>query len=372
MTQSISSNPTTTQSSGNVTGELTLSDIFSTALAHWRTLIALPLATGVLALGTTFLMAPTFTARATLVPPQQQHGSASALLSSLGALSGAAGGALGVKTPGDQYISLMQSANVEDRIVDHFKLMEVYDAKYRVQARQELERNSRISLGKKDGLIYIEVDAKVPTMAAEIANQYIVELRRLTSELALTEAQQRRKFFEQELKSTRDKLAQAQQQLQGSGFNASALRTEPKEAAETYARVRAQVTAAEVRLQTMRRALTDSSPDVQQQMAQLGALRDQLSRLEVSSDSRGDADYVSRYREFKYQEALFELFSKQYELARLDESRDGAPIQVVDTATPPEIKSKPRRAFTALVASIISFVALLGYLVVRRPSKPPN
>jgi uncharacterized protein involved in exopolysaccharide biosynthesis len=349
------------------TGELTLSDIFSTGLANWRKLVALPLAAGVLSLGVTYLIAPTFTAKATLVPPQQQQGGASALLASLGALSGMAGGALGVKTPGDQYISLMQSANVEDRIVDRFKLMQVYDAKYRVQARGELERNSRISLGKKDGLIYIEVDAKDPAMAAEIANQYIAELRRLTSELALTEAQQRRQFFEHELKNTRDRLAQAQQQLQSSGFNASALRTEPKEAAEAYARVKAQVTAAEVRVQTLRRSLTDSSPELQQQMTMLGALREQLSRLEVATDSRGDADYVSRYREFKYQEVLFELFSKQYELARLDESREGAPIQVVDPATPPEVKSKPRRAFTAIVTSIVAFVALLAYCVVRRP-----
>lgn len=370
MTQSIPTSLEVEQPGIAGAGELTLSDIFSTGISNWRTLLLVPVATGALALGATYLMAPTFTAKATLVPPQQQQGSAAALLSSLGALSGMAGGALGVKTPGDQYISLMQSVNVEDRIVDQFKLMEVYDSKFRVGARQELERNSRISLGKKDGLIYIEVDAKDPAMAAAIANQYIVELRRLTSDLALTEAQQRRQFFEHELKTTRDKLSQAQQQLQGSGFNAGALRAEPKEAAEAYAQVKAQVTAAEVRLQTMRRTLTDSSTDIQQQMTRLGALREQLSRLEGSSDSRGDADYVSRYREFKYQEALFELFSKQYELARLDESREGAPIQVVDAATTPEVKSKPRRAFTALVTSIITFVTLLAYFVIRRQRKP--
>ena len=49
--------------------------------------------------------------------------------------------------------------------------------------------------------------------------------------------------------------------------------------------------------------------------------------------ARGGPDYVSKYREFKYQETLFELFARQYELARVDESREGALIQVVDSRT---------------------------------------
>jgi len=343
-----------------------LLDIATVLATHWRLLVAGPIAAGALALGASFLIAPTFTSKTTFLPPQQQQSAAASALASLGALSGLAGGAAGIKSPGDQFVALMQSVNVEDRIIDRFKLMEVYEAKYRFLARQTLEQSVRISLGKKDGLITVEVDAKDPVMAAEMANQYVAELRRLSADLALTEAQQRRVFFEAELKSTRAKLTEAQQVLQGSGFNPGALKAEPKAAADAYAKIKAEATAAEVRLQTMRRALADSAPEVQQQSTLLSALRAQLLKLESSADTSGDADYISRYREYKYQETLFDLFSRQYEMARLDESREGALIQVVDVASPAEHKSKPKRAFIGIATILGTGVLLTMFILIRQ------
>lgn len=332
--------------------------------ARWRLLLVAPIAAGALALGGSYLIAPTYTAKTTFLPPQQQQNSAASALASLGALSGLAGGMAGIKSPADQYVALMQSNNVEDRIVDRFKLMEEYKSKFRFETRDTLEKNVRISLGKKDGLITVEVDAKNPQLAADMANMHVTELRRLTSELALTEAQQRRAFFEGELKRTQIKLLEAQQILQSSGFNPGALKAEPKAAAEGYATIKAQATAAEVKLQTMRRSLADTAPELQQQATLLGALRDQLSKLEgATSNTKNDSDYIGRYREYKYQETLFELFSKQFEMARLDESREGALIQVVDTATPPEHKSKPKRVWVAIGTSFaVFFILTIGIL----------
>lgn len=342
-----------------------LLELGSHLLSQWKLLVSVPLLVGALTLGGTYLIKPTFTAKTTFLPPQQQQSSAASALASLGALAGLAGGAVNIKTPGDQYISLMQSVNVEDRIIDRFKLMELYEAKFRFEARNKLEQNVRISLGKKDGLITVEADAKDPQLAADMANQYVAELRRLTSELALTEAQQRRAFFETELKSTKTKLSEAQLALQSGGFNAGAIKAEPKAAAENYAQLKAQLTAAEVRLQALRRTLTDTAPEVQQQASLVGALQGQLIKLEARTDDTSGADYVSRYREYKYQEALYELFSKQYEVARLDESREGGLIQVIDTATPPEHKSKPKRSMIALGAAVAAGL-LLSLLVLRR------
>ncbi|WP_431288698.1 lipopolysaccharide biosynthesis protein [Roseateles chitinivorans] len=311
---------------------------------------------GAAALGASFLMPLTYTAQTVFIPPQQTQSAAASALASIGALAGLAGG--GVKTPGDQYVSLLQSANVEDRLIDQFKLMDVYEVKYRFLARRKLEQSTRVQLGKKDGLITVEVDAGDPKMAADMANQYVTELRRLSAELALTEAQQRRVFFESELKHTKSRLVDAQQALQAGGFSPGAMKAEPKTAAETYARVKAELTAAEVKLQTLRQARADASAEVQQQLAATSALRAQLAKFEVKSDDAGDADYLGRYREFKYQEALFELYSKQFELARMDESRDGATIQVVDVATLPEYKSKPKRAFIAAGTGLLTFMLL--------------
>ena len=342
-----------------------LLDLALPLLQHWKLLVVLPLLAGMAALGITYLIKPTFTSRTVFLPPQQQQSAAASAIASLGALSGLVGASAGIKSPADQYISLLQSTTVADRLIDEFKLMQAYEADFRFEARKRLAENVRISLGKKDGLITVEVDDVDPQRASEMANRHVDELRRLTSQLALSEAQQRRAFFETQLKDTRDALTTAQQRLQASGFNPGALKAEPKAAAEGYARLKAEVTAAEVRLQTLRGNLSDATPEVQQALTMLTALRAQLGKVEASTDLSGGPDYISKFREFKYQETLFELFSRQYELARLDESREGALIQVVDVAKPAERKSKPKRAITAVATTLVVLLLLAAFVVTR-------
>lgn len=343
-----------------------LGELVAILMRQWKLLVGAPIAAGVVALGVSFLIPPTYTARTMFLPPQQPQSAAASALASLGALSGLAGGLGSMKTTADQYVSLMQSVNVQDRLVDRFKLMAEYESKYRFLARKQLAANVRINLGKKDGLITVEADGSSPQLAADLANAHVDELRRLTGELTLTEAQQRRAFFESELNKTREQLARAQQDLQRSGFNPGALKTEPKAAVEAYARIKAEATAAEVKLQTLRRTLVETAPEVQQQQTLLGALRAQLGKLEAADQrDASDAGYISRYREYKYQESLFELFARQFEAARLDESREGGLIQVVDRATPPEYKSKPKRAVLALGATVVTAILLVIGLAIR-------
>ncbi len=357
--------------------DTSLADAARYLLSRWKLLFLAPLAVGLAALGTTFLIAPTFTAVTTLLPPQQSQGNAAAALASLGSLAALAGGAAGGRSNGDQYVALMQSVTVSDRIIEQFKLMEVYQDTLRVDARKDLAANVRFALGKKDGLITIEVDDKSPERAAAIANRYVDELRRITATLVVTEAQQRRVFFEQQLKLARDRLVTAQQALQESGFSSGALKAEPKAAAEAYARLRADATSAEVRLKALRGSLTDDAPEVRLLQGTVSALREQLARIEQASEGTGgNADYISKYRDFKYQEALFELYARQFELARADESRDGGVIQVVDPATPPEKKSKPRRGWIAIGFTVGAGLLLAAWLLVRKawrgaPQLPP-
>jgi len=344
--------------------EVSLLDLVLPLVEHWKLWILGSLAVGLAALGLAFLATPIFTARTTFLPPQQQQSGMAAALASLGGLAGLAG-ASAIKSPADQYVALMQSVSATDRLIDQFELTKVYESKYRFEARTELERNTRIAIGKKDGLISVEVDDENPKRAADMANAYVEELRRLTSTLAVSEAQQRRVFFEKELKDARDQLERAQQALQASGFNVGALRAEPRAAAESYARLKAEITAAEVRTQVLRGSLAEGAPELQKQLAQLSALRAQLARLEQATDTNVGPDYVTKYREFKYRETLFDLFAKQYELARVDESREGALIQVVDPAVPPEYKSKPKRAFIAVAATLLSLLLLGIFVLVR-------
>lgn len=353
---------------------ISLSEIYAATRPHLLKAAILSISAGVLAYGVALLLPPTFTARTSIISPQQQQNSAAAALASLGALAGFGGGA--VKSPADQYVAIMQSETVSNRLIDRFKLMDVYEAKYRVDALKALGSNVRISAGKKDGLITVEVDDKTAERAAQIANAYAEELRWVSNNMALTEAQQRRSFFEQQLKQTKQELMNAQLRVQKTGFTSGALKSEPKAAAESYARTKAEISAAEIRMAMLRKTLTENAPEVQQQASVLGSLRTQLAQLEQPTNSPTSQDYVSAFREFKYQEALFDIFAKQFEVAKLDESRDGTLVQVLDPAAPPERRSKPKRsmiaASSALLAGLLSVVFFACRGLRRRRTPPAN
>ncbi|XHS80309.1 Wzz/FepE/Etk N-terminal domain-containing protein [Burkholderiaceae bacterium UC74_6] len=341
---------------------LQIADMWVALRPHLLKVAAAAFIVGACGYGASFLIAPTFTARTTIVSPQQQQNSAASALASLGALSAFGGGA--IKSPADQYISIMQSATVSNRIIERFKLQEVYESKFLEDARKRLGDNVRITAGKKDNLIFIEFDDKDPTRAANIANAYVTELRWVTNNLALTEAQQRRAFFEQQLQKTKDALQAAQLRVEKTGFTAGALKSEPRAAAEAYAKTKAEIASNEVKLGALRKTLTESAPEVQQTQATLVGLRGQLALIEKPAGSGGNQDYVSAYREFKYQEALFEIYAKQFELARMDEAREGTLIQVLDSAVKPERKSKPRRSTIALGSALAAALLLGGYFII--------
>jgi uncharacterized protein involved in exopolysaccharide biosynthesis len=218
----------------------------------------------------------------------------------------------------------------------------------------------------KDGLIKIDVDDTVATFAAQLANAHVEELRKLLSRLAVTEAQQRRVFYEKQLEYAKNKLSEAQIQLQHSGIKEGVLRSEPRMAAESYAKLKAEVTAAQVKLQSMRSYLSEQSPEFKLAQSNLNALAVQLNKTESVNAASVDSGYVSKYREFKYQETLFDMFAKQFELAKLDEARDGALIQVVDIAQAPERKSKPKKALISFVTGLVSGFSVLAFVFIRK------
>lgn len=346
--------------------DISLLDLLQVVVDNLRLLVLAPLVIGLAALGITFAIAPTFTATTRFMPPQQQASGAASLLAGLGALGGLAGAATGLKNPADQYVAFMKSDTIAHALIERFKLVQRYDEDYKVDAQKELEKLARISSGK-DGLITVEVDDKEPAFAATLANAHVEELGKLLNRLAVTEAQQRRAFFEKQLTSAKDNLVKAEIALKASGVNSSALKATPAAAVEGLARLKASITAQEIKLASMRGYLSESAPDFKQAQTELAAMQSQMARAEKSEPAtKGDADYVARYRDYKYYETLFELFAKQFELAKVDEAREGAVIQVVDMAQPPERKSKPKKALIALIATMATGFALLLFVFIRQ------
>lgn len=336
------------------------------AIDNLKRLTLIPLAAGLIALGLTFLMTPIYSATTTLMTPQRQE---SAVMALAGSLAGLAGGLGGIKSPGDQWIGLLKSRSIADALIDRFNLLKRYDVKYRFEARDVLDRVSDMQLGK-DGLITISVLDKDPQIAQQIAAAYVEELEKLSNRIAVTEAGQRRLFFEQQVAQARKNLDAASARLQEGGVGQGVVKTDPATAVEMVARLKAQITAGEVKASVMRGYMTDRSADLQRVNAEIQSLRQQLASVDRSdndsSDTQGSGEYVARYRDFKYYETLFQLMAKQYELAKIDEAQDGTIIQVVDPALVPEWKAKPKRAIIAISVFFVTFLLLLGWLGMQR------
>lgn len=349
--------------------EISLLDLALVLAENLKILIFVPLAAGLAALGIGFVITPTYTATARILPPQQQQSSAAALAAQLGALAGLVGGAAAIKNPADLYVGLLKSRTVYDAMIDRFKLKELYEVRFAEDARRALEGAMKASAGAKDGMITIEVDDHDPKRAADMANAFVEELRNLTNTIAVTEAAQRRLFFETQLNQSKDNLTKAEIALRGSGVSEATLKTVPQSALEVIARLRAQITAQEIKLASMRTYMTDSNADLRVALQELGALRNELSKAEQSNTAKAGgegAEYIARYRDFKYHETLFELMAKQYELARLDEAREGTVIQIVDAAQPPERKSKPKKALIAVLTTLAVFFLMVLAVFIRQ------
>ncbi len=333
-----------------------------------KTLFVIPAITTALAIVASLLMTPIFTAKTVLMPPQQQQIGAASALASLGALAGVAGTVAGVKSPDEMYIAFMQSESLQRAVIEKLNLQERYEKKTIFETREAMKDTVKLTAEKKSGLITITADDKDPEFAAKLANIHVDELRNLMYTLAVTDAQQRRVFFEQQIAKTQEELAQAEANFRSakekSGMQVTAVIAEGSVRAS--GEMRAQIAAKEVQIAAMTNFATPKNPDVQRIDGELAALRTQLKKIEQGS---GDDEKTSplqqlavkSYRDMKAREAMMGVLIAQYESARMDESKEGPLIQVVDPARAPERKSKPNRAIIVLVSAFAGL--FLGVLL---------
>jgi uncharacterized protein involved in exopolysaccharide biosynthesis len=342
---------------------------------HKRLLLGLPMSAAVAAIVVTLLMPNVFTATARILPPQSNASSAAGLLGQLAAISGAGGIIPAVKNPIEIYVGMLKSRTIADRLIERFNLMDLYRTETLVETRLALSDVTVITPGK-DGIITIEVDDEDPKRAAEIANAYVIELEKLNETLALTEASQRRLFFEKQLKQAKETLASAEIELKKTQEKTGLIKLDDQGRAiiEAVAQLKAQVFAKEVQLGALKSFATERNPELIRAQEELQALRTQLRKMErdkVAGEGEvllptgrvpeAGLEYIRRLRDVKYHETLFELVAKQYELARLDEAKEASVIQVVDKAVMLDRKSKPKRALIILLTGVVA--GLLAILI---------
>lgn len=310
-----------------------------------------------------------YTASTSILPPQQGSSAGSSLmaqLGSLGSVASLAGGSLGLKNPNDLQVAMLKSRTVEDAMVNRFHLMQLYHLTHQSDARKKFEKVADIDNGSKDGLIRISITDSDPRRAAEMANGYVEEFKRLSSGLAVTEASQRRLFFEQQLIQAKENLANAEEDLKKTGQKTGLIQIDSQTRAtiELLANLRGQIAAKEVEISAMRSFATGENPDLQIAEQQLAGLRSQEQKMGATAEGatnalipKGNAqeaglEYVRKLRDVKYFETIFDLLARQYEVAKVDEARQGAVIQVVDRAVVPDRKSAPQRTLIVLGAAI--------------------
>lgn len=324
-----------------------------------------------------------YTAETKILPPQQQSTSTAASLlssltngsnSSLGSLASAAGKELGIKTPNDLYLGMLKTRPISDAIIRRFELQKVYGVKDTYDARRKLQTHTEFTSGK-DGLITISFEDKDKKRAAAIAGAYIEELRNLSNGLAITEASQRRLFYEQQLDQIKNNLADAEVGLALAQHKSGIveLDAQAKSMIETVSKMRAEIAAQQVKLQALRTFATERNADVEVAQSQLEQMQTELKNLEKKGDigsyevslkdvPEAGVQYIRAEREVKYRTALFEVMARQYEAARMDEARDAALIQVVEPPIEPERRSSPKRVFITLLSGILGLFT--SFLVV--------
>ena len=349
-----------------------------------RVIAGVTVAAALASLAAAFSLTPIFTARTSLLPPTSpSSGGSAAALAALGSLGGLAGG-LAAKTPDELYIALLKSDSVQRSLSERYGLMARYRAANYEALRKTLPSYIRVASDKKSGLITVEVDDEDPKFAAELANAHVGEVTRVLGRLAVSEAQLRRVFFEQQLKDTKENLVKAETQLRAVQEKSGVIVLDKQAEALILgaAQLRGLIAERDVQLKVLRGSATEQNPDVKRLAAELRALRSELARMESSqAGNPGSAvdmavgklpevaiDYVRARRELKLQETLLEGMIRQFEMAKLDEAKEGPILQQVDMALPPDYKSKPSRGLIVMASTLLALLASAGWVAWRRYS----
>ncbi len=368
------------EQSHDAADDFTLLDLLSTLAERKRSIFAITMAFAVGSIIVSFLLPVRYTATVTLLTPQQNTSLATELTSqmgSLGAMAALAGGGLNLKNPNDMYVGMLKSRTVEDGMVQSFGLMKEYHTRRLSDARKVFERNSTVDGSTKDGLIHISVEDRNPVRAAQLANGYVDQFRTLSAHLAITEASRRRLFFEQQLEQAKDNLANAEEAFEATEQKTGLIQLDSQARAliETAISLRAQITAKEVQLQGMQTYATGQNAQYVQAQEELDALRAQLAKLGGSEDTSNASllvpkgkvpeaglEYVRKLRDIKYYETIFDILARQFEVAKLDEAKEGSIIQVVDNPIVPDKRSFPHRSIIVIVCTACGFC--IGILLI--------
>jgi capsule polysaccharide export protein KpsE/RkpR len=336
-----------------------------------------------------FVVPKRYTATTQLMPPD--YGANSALAMALPTLGGSGAGEgtgstitdmasrlLGLNSSNDIYTGVMQSRTVEDHIIQQYGLMNVYHARYPSDARKALAANTDIETDQNTGIISVAVTDKDPKRAAGMAQAYVSELNKVLARVNTSSAHRERVFLEKRLAKVKSQMEQASQDFSKFASENAAIDIpeQAKAMVGAAAELQGQLIVSESELQGLQQIYTDQNSRVRALKAQIVELQHQmdkfggknvnpatgstLSKNELYPSIRQlpllGVKYLDLYRENQIDEAVYELLTKEYEIAKLEEARDLPSAQVLDPAVVPQKKSWPHRSYFLLGGMFLSFL----------------
>lgn len=348
--------------------EINLLELCQVLVKRRMLIIFVTLAAIVLSISYCLTLKNIYTATARILPPQKDGGGGlSALLGQAGGLAALAAGA-GLGGGADLYVGILKSRSVADDVIKKLDLTAKFKAKSHDAARKRLAGKVMVQSDKMTGIITINADDLDPKQAALLANTFIEELGRTTVRLNLSRVSTERMFLEKRLEVVRADLKIAEEEVKRFAQNNKIIQvdSQAKASIEGIVKLKAELASREVQLSVLKSYQTDESQEVKSLQTAIKRLRLEIDRL-AGSSSGGEGipsigavpgvglEYARRMRDMKVQEAIYEQLTKQYEVAKLNEAKDSSSIQVLDSAVPPDQKSKPKRSMIVILATFTAF-----------------
>lgn len=355
----------------------------------------------VISLTTALLIPHRFKSTVQLMPPDQQSAALGALASltgrssgasgalsgvGLGGLVGLAGDLLGQRTTGDLFIGVLSSRTVITSVVSKFDLRHVYRKKLWEDAGKILVERTKISQDKKSGIITITVADRSAERAAQIGQEYVNQLDYVLTQLNTSSAHREREFLETRLQQVNANLETAERQFGDFASKNAAIDIpeEGKAMLEAGATLEGELIAAQTELQGLRQIYSDDHVKVRSMQARVTELRHQIANLGGKPDAidgeRVDSDplyptirrlpvlgvqYADLLRGTRVQEAVFEVLTQEYELAKVAEAKEVPTVKVLDSPNIAERKSFPPRRLITIVGTMLFFAGGMLWIIGR-------
>ncbi|MDH4222575.1 MAG: Wzz/FepE/Etk N-terminal domain-containing protein [candidate division Zixibacteria bacterium] len=318
-----------------------------------------------------------YRAKTTLLPPEKSSlgvGISSSLIGEFSAFSGLS--LPMTATPSDVFAAILKSRSVVEPVIVKEDLLRIYGVNKLEDGIKEFHSHFKVTV-ESEGIISIEFEDRNKERAARVANLLVEELDRVNQLTNTSKAKNARIFIEERLNQTLKNLNAAEDSLKSfqERNRAIVLDEQMRASVQAAAELKAQMLSAEIEMNVLSKNMSPEHSQIQLLKSRINEIRRQLEILESGSQSSKDnkalgvslshapslsLELVRLMREVKIQEELFELLTQQYEQYKIEETKDTPTVQVLDKASTPDEKSRPKRAKLVMIAGITSlFLGLL-------------